>query len=180
MIFALSAFLAGMGLAVAESIFLRPLEVAGLRPDIVVAVVVVATSRLSFGRVMVMAFALGFARDLFSGGLVGMSSFSLILMAYVLITAEDFLLTDNWKAQTFVAFLGYLIFGTLITFLKVLAGFEITSALQAVQMIVGTAAFTSVLGPPGFAVSARPEGLAYTRLKQKRDFDHETIHQAEV
>lgn len=180
MLFTTVAFLAGIGLVVIESTFMRSVGIFGIRPDLAILVVVIATCRLNFGRVMALAFALGLTRDFFSGGLVGMNSFSLVLMAYVLIAAEDYFLTGNWKAQVFVAFLGSLIFGTLFAVLKILVGYEVTSPLRAVEIIVGTAAYTSALAPLGFAISKRPEVPSYMRLRKKYDAEHETLHPSEV
>ena len=180
MLFVIVAFFAGLGLAVVETIFMSSIEIFGLRPDLVVLIVIVATCRLSFGRVMGLAFVLGLTRDFFSGGLVGMSSFSLIFTAYILLTAEDFLLTDNWRAQIFVAFVGALIFGIVFAFLRILVGFEITSPLRIVEIVGGTAAYTSVLSPLAFALSARPERSHYMGLKRKYDAEQEILHQAEI
>jgi rod shape-determining protein MreD len=180
MLFLVVASLTGIGLTIVESVFMPSIGIAGIRPDLVVLVVVIATCRLSFGRVMGLAFVLGLTRDIYSAGFVGMSSFSLLLVAYILLVAEEYFMTDNWKAQVFVVFLGYMIFGGLFVFLKVLAGYEIASALRVAEIVLGTAVYTSVLAPLGFMVSDRPEAPAYMRLKSKYNAEHETLHQTEV
>ena len=180
MIFTAVSFLAGIALAVIESTFMRATEVVGVRPDLAVLVVVIGTCRLGFGRAMALAFSLGLARDFFSGGLVGMSSFSLTCMAFVLVGAEEYLLSDNWRAQMLVVFVGSAIFGTLFVFLKLVAGYEIASALQTIQMIVGVSAYTALLAPVGFALTKKPEPPSYMRLRLKYRGEHETIHSTEV
>jgi len=178
MLFAAATFLAGVGLTVIESVFMRATEIAGIRPDIIALVVVIGTCRMSFRRVMAMAFMMGLARDFFSGGLVGMSSFSLTFMAFVLAGAEEYLLSDNWKAQTFIVFLGSAIFGALFVFLKLVVGYEIASALRTLEIIAGTAAYTAALAPAAFALTKRPERAPYRRLRRKYHDDSETIYQA--
>ena len=180
MIFFATSFLAGIVLAVIESTFMPAAELAGIRPDLVVLAVVVATCRTSFGRVMALAFVLGLTRDFFSGGLVGMSSFSLICVAFVLFGAEEYLLSDIWRAQVIVVFIGSAIFGTLIVFLKVVAGYEVTSAVQILKVIGGTAAYTAVLAPAGFALTKKTELPSYMRLKKRYGDEHETLHQTEI
>jgi rod shape-determining protein MreD len=178
--FFILAFIGGILLTVAESIFMQVFDTAWFRPDLTVLVIVVATCRLSFGRVMAAAFAMGLARDLFSGGIVGMSAFALPLTAYVLITAADYLLTDNWRGQMFVAFLGSTLYGSQLALLKVITGFTLASGFGVMEIIVGTAACTAILSPLGFALSAGRERESYTHLKKKYDVDDEIIHQAEV
>jgi len=191
MLFFVIAFLAGMGLTVVESVFVPSVSVFGIRPDLVVLAAVVATRRMKYERVMVLAFVLGLIRDLYSVsrvgvsdtsqvGLAGMSAFSLVLMVYILLIAEEYFLTDNWQTQIFVGFLGYLIFASLFVFLKVLAGYEIASSIQVAEIILGTAAYTSVLTPFGFILSNRREAPAYMRLRNKYNAEHETLHQTEV
>jgi rod shape-determining protein MreD len=191
MLFFAMIFLAGIGLTVVESVFVPSVRIAGIRPDLVVLVAVVATRRMNFERVMVMAFILGLIRDLFSiglvgmsafsqVGLVGMSAFSLVLMVYVLLIAEEYFLTDNWKSQVFVGFLGYVIFGSLFAFLKILAGYEVTSVLRVAEIVLGTAVYTALLTPFGFMLSHRPDLPAYMRLRNKYNAEHETLHQSEV
>jgi rod shape-determining protein MreD len=180
MLFFAAAFLTGIGLTVVESVFMPSVGIAGIRPDLVVLVVVIAACRLSFDRVMGLAFVLGLIRDIYSVGFVGMSAFSLVLMVYILLIAKEFFLTDNWKAQVFVGFLGYMIFGSLFAFLKVLAGYEIASALRVAEIVLGTAVYTSALAPLGFMVSNRPEAPAYMRLRDKYNAEHESLHQTEV
>ena len=180
MLFFAAAFLAGIGLTIVESVFMPSVSIAGIRPDLVVLVIVVATCRLSFGRVMGLAFVLGLIRDIYSAGFVGMSSFSLVLMAFILLVAEEYFMTDNWKAQVFVVSLGYMIFGGLFVFLQVLVGYEIASALRVTEIVLVTAVYTSALAPLGFAVSNRPEAPAYMRLRNKYNAEHESLHQTEV
>lgn len=99
MVLVLTAFLAGVALAIFESTFLNAADIAGIRPDLAVLVVVVATCRADFRKAMVLAFMLGLTRDFFSGGTIGMSAFSLTLVAYILTAAQDYLLTDSWAGQ---------------------------------------------------------------------------------
>ena len=180
MIFAAITFLAGIALAVVESTFVKAAAIGGIRPDLVVVVVVVATCSLGFGRAIMLAFMLGLARDFYSGGILGMSSFSLTFTAFVLIVAEDYLLTDNWKAQTFVVFLGSLIYGSLLVVLKLIVGYELTSPFLILKMIAWTSVYTSVLGALGFALVKTPEPPPYGRLKMKYDVEHETLHQSKI
>jgi rod shape-determining protein MreD len=179
-------FVAAVGLAVIESVIMPSFEVAGIRPDLAVLVVVVASCRARFGRAMALAFALGLARDFFSAGPVGMNAFALTMTTYFLTGAEDYLLTENWKAQLFVVFLGYVVFGsllfmgTLFPFNTIPHRYEVVSAVRVVQMIVGTAAYTGILAPLGFALSRKPETPSYRRLRDKYNVEHETLHQTEV
>jgi rod shape-determining protein MreD len=180
MLFLAIAFLTGIGLTIVESVFIPSVSIAGIRPDLVVLVIVVATCRLDYVRVLGLAFVLGLVRDIYSLGFVGMSPFSLVLMAYILLVAEEYFMTDNWKAQVFVGFLGYLIFGSLFAFLTILGGLEIAPALKVAEIVLGTAVYTSALVPLGFIVSDRPEAPAYMRLRKKYNAEHETLHQTEV
>jgi len=180
MIFVALAFLAGIGLALVESTLIRSIEIGVIRPDLVVLVVVIATCRLDFGRVMTLAFVLGLTRDFFLTGLIGMTPFSLVLTAYILLVAEGLLLTDNWKAQVFVAFIGSLVFGSAFACLKILIGYEVNSPLGVLVVISGTAAYTAVLAPLGFAFLGGPAASDYLRVKRKYGADDETIYQTEV
>jgi rod shape-determining protein MreD len=180
MVFWTVTILAGIGLTIVESVLMPSLRIAGIGPDFIVLVVVVATRRTTVERSIFMAFFLGLIQDLFSVGLVGMSAFSLVLMVYILLFAEEYFLTDNWKAQVFVGFLGYLIFGGSFVFLKILAGYEIASAVRVAEIIFGTAAYTAVLTPLGFLLSYRQDLPAYMRLRGKYNVEHETLHQSEI
>lgn len=180
MVFVAIAFLAGITLAIVESTLVRALAISSVRPDLVVLAIVVATCRTSFGRAMVLAFVLGLTRDFFSGGIVGINAFSLSFMAYMLISAQDYLLTNNWKGQVVVVFVGSMVFGVLFVFLKLVLGYEIASPIQAPIKILWTAAYTSVLGPFVFMLVNRPQSLPYMRLKMKYDVESETLHQTKV
>ena len=159
---------------------------AGIRPDLAVLVVVVALCRSSFGRAMAVAFSLGLARDFFSAGPVGMNAFTLTLATYLLMGAQEYFLTENWKAQVFVVFIGYLIFGSLFFVGSLLpvgaisGGYEVVSSIRIVEIILGTAAYTSILAPLAFAFSRKPDPPSYRRLRDKYNVEHETLYQTEV
>ncbi len=186
MIFGVVVFAASIGLAVIESVIMPSVEVAGIRPDLAVLIVVVATCRADFGRAMATAFALGLARDFFSAGPIGMNAFALTLAAYLLMGAEKYFLTENWKAQSFVVFLGYVIFGslfflgTLLPFSAIPGRYEVVSTIRVIEIILGTAVYTCILAPPAFALSRKPDPPSYRRLRDKYNVEHETLHQTEV
>lgn len=180
MIYGAAAFAVAIGLAVIESVFMPSIEVAGIRPDLAVLVVLVATCRTNFGRTMALAFVFGLTRDFFSTGLIGMSSFSLVLTAYLLIGAEEYFLTENWKTQVFVVFLGSIIFGSLFACLKMIAGYETASAFRVFEIILGTAVYTGLAAPLAFALTNRPEPASYMRLRKRYNVEHETLYQTEV
>ena len=180
MIFAIVAFFAGIGLALFESTFWNAVALGGMRPDLAVIAVAVGTSRLEFRRSMTLAFALGFARDFFSGGAAGMNAFSLILMAYVLIEAQNYLMTRNWGSQILVVFLGSVCFGGSFALLKLILGYEIGSSVQIATMIALTSVYTSLLAPFAFMLTDKPHFPSYRRLKTKYDVEHETLPPTEV
>jgi rod shape-determining protein MreD len=179
-LFAFKAFLAGVLLAVIESTLANALEIAGIRPDIAVLCVVVATSRIRFRKTMTLAFTLGLARDFFCGGVIGMSACSLTLTAYVLLVIEDSLVTSNRSAQVFITFLGSVISGTLFLLLKVILQYGIGSAGHIFDMLFWTALYTALLAPAAFALTKKPQFPSYLRLKMKYKVRHETLPEAEV
>jgi len=180
MVFALIAFLGGIVLVIAESIFAGSVEIGGIRPDFAVLVVAVATCRTSFGRAMIVAFALGLTRDFYTGGVIGMNAFSLTLMAYLLISAEDYLMTNNWRGQFVVVLVGSLIYGTVFLFLKLIIGYEVASPVQILVKMAWTAIYTSALGPILFMLTKKPASLPYLRLKMKYDAERATLPQTKV
>ncbi|MBI5116534.1 rod shape-determining protein MreD [Candidatus Poribacteria bacterium] len=178
--FTITAFLAGLALAVIESTFMRAVEFASVRPDLAVLAVTVASSRTHFGRVMMLAFVLGFSRDFISGGAIGMNAFSLTFMAYFLALTQDYLLTENWTAQLFVTFVSASVFGILFCLLKITLQYEPGSGYHIVKTIILTSLYTSALGPPAFKLIRKPNAPLYQRLKLKYDVEHETIPESKV
>ena len=179
-LYAFTAFLAGIALAVIESTLMNAVEIAGIRPDLAVLGVVVATSRTRFRNAMILAFTLGLARDFFCGGAIGMNAFSLTLMAYVLLIVEDYLVTGNRSAQVFITFVGSLVFGTLFCILKIILQFGIGSAGHISGMLFWTPLYTALLAPAAFFLTKRPQFPSYMRLKMKYKVDHETLPETEV
>ena len=175
MTFSIVAFLAGIAMAVFESTFATAAEISGIRPDFVVLVVVVATCRARFTRAMMLAFALGLARDFYSGGVLGINAFSLTLTAYLMVAAEDYLMTNNWRGQFVFVFVGYLIFGTIFLLLRILIGYEMAFLGQTVIKMMWTAMYTSALGPLFFTLMKKPQHLPYLRLKMKYDVERQII-----
>lgn len=180
MLFALKAFLAGIVLAVIESTLMNTVELGGIRPDLAVLVVVVVTSRKDFGKAMALAFILGLTRDFFSGGAIGMNAFSLTFMAYFLVAAGDFLLTDNRAAQLFVAFVGCMFFGVSFALLKLVLQYEVGSAAQILRTIIWTSVYTSLIAPIAFALMKRSRFPSYMRLKMKYKVEHETLPETKI
>ena len=175
MLFVLKALLTVIGLAVAETNFTKAIDIAGIRPDLMVLAVVVATTRTNFGKAIVLAFMLGLARDFFSGGIVGMNAFSLALVTYLLVIIEDYLMIENRSAQIFFAFLGSLFFGISTASLKTILHYEIGSTSQILGLILWTSVYTSALAPIAFTMTEKPAYLPYMRLRLKHFVEHETI-----
>ncbi len=174
-LFVLRAILAAIGLAIIESNFMKAVDIAGVRPDLAVLAVVVVTSRTDFAKSILLAFALGLARDFFSGGIVGMNAFSLTLMTYFLVAIEDYLMIENKSAQIFFAFVGSTFFGVLFAFLKEVLRYETGSTSQVLGLILWTSVYTSLLAPAAFALTEKPAYLPYMRLRLKHYVEHETI-----
>jgi len=179
-LFTLIAFMAGILLAVIESTLMNAVEIAGARPDLAVLAVVVATSRTRFSNTMILAFTLGFARDFFCGGAIGMNAFSLTLTAYFLLVTEDFLVTSNAGAQVLVAFVGSVIFGTVFFTLKIILQYGIGSASHVIGMLFWIPLYTALLAPAAFAMTEKPQFPSYLRLKMKYKVGHETLPETEV
>jgi len=179
-LFAVMAFLAGVLVAIIESTLANALEIGGVRPDLAVLCVVVATSRIRFRKTMTLAFMLGLTRDFFCEGVIGMSACSLTLTAYVLLLLEDSLVTSNRSAQVVITFLGAVISGTLFLLLKVVLPYEIGSARHIFDMLFWTALYTAALAPVAFAATKKPQFPSYFRLKMKYKVRHETLPEAEV
>ncbi|UCD57438.1 MAG: rod shape-determining protein MreD [Candidatus Hydrogenedentota bacterium] len=180
MVFAIIAFLAGIGLAVIESTFMNAVEFAGIRPDLAVLAVVVATSRMRFRKAVTLAFMLGLTRDFLSAGAIGMSAFTLTFMAYFLVIAETHLVTDNWVAQIFVVLLGSVVFETSFALLKLILQYEIGSASQILGMIMWTSVYTSLFAPVAFMLTGKPQFPSYMRLKMKYDGEYETLPKTKI
>ncbi len=177
MVFVLIALLVGIGLAIGESTFVNAVGIGGIKPDFAVLVVVVGTCRARFSRAMILAFSLGLARDLYSGSIPGMNAFSLTVTSYLLIAAEDYLMTNNWRGQFVVVFVGSVVYGFVFLSLKTIVGYELASFAQTLARIAWTAAYTAVLGPIIFMLGKHPERLPYLRLKMKYDVERQTIPQ---
>jgi cell shape-determining protein MreD len=201
-LFTIAAFLCGIALAVAESIFLRPLTIWHVRPDIAVLAAVVAASRADYGKAMTLAFLLGLIRDFFTGGatgmnsfslggvigtnsfspggVIGMNAFSLTFMAYLLVLTKDYLVTDNWTAQMFVAFIGCSVFGILFAVLKVTLQYDAGSGFHILRAIVLTSIYTSAFAPIAFQLTKKPPHPLYPRLKMKYNVEYETLPENKV
>lgn len=180
MIFTAIAFLAGIVLSVLESTFLDLIEIAGTHPDIAVLIAVVAASRADSSKALILAFMLGITRDFFSWGAVGMNAFAITFMAYTIMAAQDFLITDNWSAQIFVTFVGAAIFGALFMALTLVVGFELPQPARIFALVIGTAAYTSVFAPLAFLFAPKPHLPEYMRLKMRYGSRHETLPPTEV
>jgi hypothetical protein len=152
---------------------------------------------MGFGRAMILAFALGLTRDFYSGGVYeifsdemrgiysqrvfGIHAFSLTFMAYLMIAAQDYLMTSNWRGQFVVVFVGSSLYGFLVLFLKLIIGYATPSPVQIMGMITCTAVYTAALGPFLFKLTQKPQTLPYLRLKMKHDAEDETaLPQTEV
>jgi rod shape-determining protein MreD len=180
MLFIPKLIVAGIVLVIAETTFMNAIEIAGIRPDLAVLAVVVASSRMEFRKAMGVAFVLGITRDFASVGIVGMNAFCLTLMAYFLVSAQSLLLTENMNAQVFAALVGSTVFGCAFVFLKLVFGYEPGSAYYVFSMIMGTSAYTALLAPAAFWVLAgRPRFPSYMRLKSY-DVRHKTLPPTEV
>jgi rod shape-determining protein MreD len=129
---------------------------------------------------MIVAFALGLTRDFYAGGVTGMNAFSLTLMAFLLIAAEDYLMTNNWRGQCVVVLVGSLMYGTIFLLLKMVIGYEVGTPLHIVTKMAWTAMYTSALGPIMFTLTRKPPSLPYLRLKLKYDSERSTLSQTEV
>jgi len=180
MLFIPKILLAGVALVIAETTFMNAIEIAGIRPDLAVLAVVVASSRMEFQKALGVAFVLGITRDFASVGIVGMNGFCLTLMAYFLISAQSLLLTENMNAQIFAAFAGSMVFGCAFVFLKLVFGYEPGSVYSVFWMIIGTSVYTALLAPLAFwSLAGRPRFPSYRRLKNY-DVRHKTLPPAEV
>jgi rod shape-determining protein MreD len=173
--FALYAFAIGIGLALVESIFLDAIDFVGLRPDLLVLAIVFMSARIGFGKMLLFAFMLGFTRDLFSPGAIGMHAFALTLTAFTLLVAEEFVLIENWTGQLVISFTGTMIYGACILFLKAILDYETGPLLTVLGTIIGMSIYTSALAPGVFLVLQRHHALPYLRLKLKHQAEHETI-----
>ena len=180
MAFALIALMAGIGLAIVESTFMESIEIAAIRPDIAVLAVVIASCRTKFSKALVLAFSLGIMRDLFSGGNAGISAFGLTFMAYLLVSVEKYLLSDNWNAQILMVFAGSVVFGILLVLLKLVLGDEIGSFVKTPIVIIWTSVYTAVFAPAAFALMKKPQSPPYLRLKMKYDVERGTLPQTKV
>ncbi len=179
-LFTLLALLFGVILAVVESTFMKAISFGSIRPDLAVLAVTVASSRTHFGRVMALAFVLGFARDVFSMGAIGMNAFSFTFMAYFLVMTQDYLMTENWTAQVFVAFVSTAVFGVLFCLVKIALQYEPGSGIHILQNIALTSLYTSLLAPLAFKLVKEPSMPLYQRLKLKYDVDHETLPENKI
>jgi len=173
-------FLAGIGLAIAESTIMKAVAVGGVRPDLAVMVVVVMALRADFFRAMVLGFTLGLVRDFLSGGAVGMNAFALTAMAYFLSFAKDFLMTDNPGSQMLSGFVGCVLFSVFFSFLKMFLQFEVGSVSRTIEMILWTSLYTALATPVAFVLMIRPRFPSYMRLKMKYDVEHETVPETKI
>ncbi len=175
MIFVLKTLVTVIGLAIAETNFTKAIDIAGIRPDLMVLAVVVATTRADFGKAIILAFMLGLARDFLSGGTVGMNAFSLALVTYLLVVIKEYLMIGNRSTQIFFAFLGSVFFGVSTASLKTILHYEFGSTLQILWLILGTSVYTAVFAPIAFILTERPAYLPYMRLRLRQFVERETI-----
>jgi rod shape-determining protein MreD len=180
-VFWIKTFLAGIALAIAESTFLNAVEIHGVRPDLAVLAVVAFIGHYGFQRAIAVAFLLGLTRDLFSVGPLGISAFSLTLMAYLLILAERYLMTDHKAAQVFFTFVGAVLFGISLTTVRgILSRHGVGTFAQTMQFILWISVYTAMLAPAAFVLLGRAGGPSYVRMKMKYGADSEAVSETEV
>lgn len=179
-LFSLEALLGGIALAVFESVFLNAVEFGGVRPDLAVLAAVVAANRSNFRRAILLAFILGITRDIFSGGLIGMNAFALVLVTYSLIVAKEYFITDTWLSQFFVTTIGCLIYGIAFVLLKLLFRYEVATVFQLIATIVWTSLYTSVLAPIAFKMVREARFPSYFRLKLRYGANDEALSEEKI
>ncbi len=163
-----------------ESVFLNAVEFGGVRPDLAVLAAVVAANRSNFRRAILLAFILGITRDIFSGGLIGMNAFALVLVTYSLIVAKEYFITDTWLSQFFVTTIGCLIYGIAFVLLKLLFRYEVATVFQLVATIVWTSLYTSVLAPIAFKMVREARFPSYFRLKLRYGANDEALSEEKI
>ncbi|RJP16151.1 MAG: rod shape-determining protein MreD [Candidatus Abyssobacteria bacterium SURF_5] len=175
MIFGLKWFGIGILLTIAESVLMPAIDLAGIRPDLLMLALVLISGETSFSRTLLVAFLLGVTRDMFSLSAPGMSAFALTLTAFLLLKAEEYVLAETWTGQCAIAFAGTLIYGIMIILLKPLLHYELGSPVALVATVLGSSLYTAALAPCVYIVVRRPQALPYLRLKLKHITEHETI-----
>jgi rod shape-determining protein MreD len=166
---------AGLLIEIFESTFLNAVNIAGMRPDLLLLVILLASRRTSFRRLLTLAFILGLVRDFFSPGVIGMNAFALTMIAYLVLLAEEFVLAENWTGHVLLGFTGALVYGACIVLLKALLNYEIGSVSGILKTILGNSFYTAAAAPAFFIAFSKPHALPYFRLKLKHLAEHESI-----
>jgi rod shape-determining protein MreD len=174
-LFTIKALLAGVLLAIIESVLFGAIDITGVRPDILVLAIILMSARMDFSRLLLLAFLLGVSRDFYSAGPLGMNAFALTLTAFVLLVIEEFVAVENWVGQVVLGFLGALFYGAIMVLLKPLLLHDSAPLGALLKLLLGTSVYTAALAPFLFFVMRRPQALPYLRLKLRHLAEHETI-----
>jgi rod shape-determining protein MreD len=174
-LFTIKVLVAGILLAIIESVFFDAIDIAGIRPDILVLAVILMSARMDFSRLLFLAFLLGLSRDFYSAGPLGMNAFVLTLTAFVLLVLEEFVAVENRVGQVVLGFSGALFYGGSMVFLKPLLQHETAPLGTLLKLLLGTSIYTAALAPALFFALRRPQALPYLRLKLRHLAEHETI-----
>ncbi len=178
----------GLAISVADSTFLNAINVAGMRPDLLLIAMVLVSGRTSFGKFMTLAFLLGLIRDFYAAGaigpsvsvltqpgVIGINALAFTLIAYILLAFEDLVMLENWTAQMFITFSCSLIYDFLVLLLKLALQYEIGPFAAVAKVTVGISLYTALIAPAAFFFFRKPEVLPYLRLKLKHISENETI-----
>lgn len=143
-----SVYLLLLGAAlILQTTVLETVAVAGIKPDLVMLLVVLNGFLLGTREGAFLGFAGGVVEDLFSGSYIGLNALSKMVAGYLAGAAGERLYRENIPIAALVTFLTTAA-GSMVNYLLLLyLGVHVPPLYALLRVVLPTAAYTAVLSP---------------------------------
>jgi len=136
--------------------FLGPLELHGITPNLVLPLIIfLGVHEGAMARGALLAFALGYATDLFASAPIGLFTFSSVAIWWLSRVTAVRLSAQTIPTQVFLAVLFSLIESSIVLTLLAIFGVDAQRPVEIATIVVPRALATGLASPPVFRIAHR-------------------------